>query len=148
MPREDISFQTTDATTLRGWFYPPTTTSATPKSAPCLILSHGFTAVKEQGLDDYATAFQVELPALSILIYDHRGLGDSDAGPNQIRTEIDPLAQVRDISNAITYAQLRPEVDVARIGIWGSSNSGGHVIMAEAQDRRVKAVVSQVRMDE
>ena len=36
------------------------------------------------------------------------------------------------------------EVDPARIGIWGSSNSGGHVVLVGAQDRRVKAVISQV----
>src|SRR5512142_2843858 len=32
----------------------------------------------------------------------------------------------------------------ARIGIWGSSYSGGHVLVVAATDRRVKAVVSQV----
>ena len=37
-----------------------------------------------------------------------------------------------------------PEVDAARIGIWGSSYSGGHVLVVAAIDRRVKAVVSQV----
>jgi len=37
-----------------------------------------------------------------------------------------------------------PEVDPDRIGIWGSSYSGGHVLVVGAIDRRVKAVVSQV----
>ena len=37
-----------------------------------------------------------------------------------------------------------PEVDATRIGIWGSSYSGGHVLVVAAIDRRVKAVVSQV----
>jgi len=32
----------------------------------------------------------------------------------------------------------------ARIGIWGSSYSGAHVLVVAAIDRRVKAVVSQV----
>jgi hypothetical protein len=35
-------------------------------------------------------------------------------------------------------------VDPGRIGIWGSSYSGGHVLVVAAIDRRVKAVVSQV----
>lgn len=39
-----------------------------------------------------------------------------------------------------------PEVDSNRIGVWGSSYSGGHVLVVAAIDRRVKAVVSQVPM--
>jgi uncharacterized protein len=35
-------------------------------------------------------------------------------------------------------------VDRARIGVWGSSYSGGHVLVVGAIDRRVKCVVSQV----
>ena len=35
-------------------------------------------------------------------------------------------------------------MDPARIGIWGSSYSGAHVLVVAAIDRRVKAVVSQV----
>jgi pimeloyl-ACP methyl ester carboxylesterase len=37
-------------------------------------------------------------------------------------------------------------VDAGRIGIWGTSYSGGHVLMVGAIDRRVKAVVCQVPM--
>jgi uncharacterized protein len=39
---------------------------------------------------------------------------------------------------------LTNEVDPERIGLWGSSYSGGNVIIASAVDHRVKAVVSQV----
>jgi hypothetical protein len=51
---------------------------------------------------------------------------------------------VRDYRHAITYVRTRQEVDRDRIGIWGSSYSGGHVIVVAAIDRRVKCVVSQV----
>ncbi|KAI4681660.1 hypothetical protein J4E81_009826 [Alternaria sp. BMP 2799] len=53
-----------------------------------------------------------------------------------------------DISDAITYAQTRPEVDPTKIGIWGSSFSGGNVLWVAAVDRRVKAVVSQAPLVE
>jgi acetyl xylan esterase AXE1 len=36
------------------------------------------------------------------------------------------------------------EVDPERIGVWGSSYSGGHALVVGAIDRRVKCVVSQV----
>ncbi len=53
------------------------------------------------------------------------------------------MTQCSDISDAITYAASRPEVDPDKIGIWGSSYSGGHVLYVGAVDRRVKAVLSQ-----
>jgi hypothetical protein len=37
-----------------------------------------------------------------------------------------------------------PQCDTGRIGLWGSSYSGGHVVFAAARDHRVKATVSQV----
>lgn len=54
------------------------------------------------------------------------------------------MEQVDDFRNAITFAETLPGVDPDRIGIWGSSYSGAHVLVVAAQDRRVKAVSSQV----
>jgi len=42
--------------------------------------------------------------------------------------EIDPWAQVRDFGRAIAYTRTRPEVGVDRIGVRGSSYSGGDVL--------------------
>ena len=36
------------------------------------------------------------------------------------------------------------EVDAGRIGVWGTSYAGGHVLVLAATDRRIRAVVSQV----
>jgi hypothetical protein len=102
-------------------------------------MAHGFSAVKEMYLDKFAEVFAGA--GLNVLVFDNRCFGASDGEPRQ---EIDPWAQVRDYRHAITYASTLPEVDPARIGIWGSSYSGGHVLVAAAIDRRVKAVVSQV----
>jgi len=41
-------------------------------------------------------------------------------------------------------ALLQSEVDSDRLGVWGTSFSGGHVIHVAAHDPRVRAVVSQV----
>jgi cephalosporin-C deacetylase-like acetyl esterase len=35
-------------------------------------------------------------------------------------------------------------IDPERIGIWGTSFAGGHVLVVAATDRRVRAIVSQV----
>lgn len=143
MPRQDISFQTSDNVTLRGWFYTPEASSNTP--LPCLVITHGFTAVKEICLDNFAKYFTSSLP-ISCLVYDHRGFGASDNHPSAPRLEIITSLQCSDISDAITYAQSREDVNEAKIGIWGTAISGGHAIQVGAVDRRIKAVLSQVPM--
>jgi fermentation-respiration switch protein FrsA (DUF1100 family) len=135
MARRDIEFDA-EGVALRGWFY---TGEGSQGAAPTVVMAHGFSAVKEMYLDDYAEAFAAA--GLNALVYDNRGFGASDGEPRQ---EIDPWAQVRDYRHAITYATTLPEVDAARFGVWGSSYSGGHVLVVAAIDRRVKAVVSQV----
>jgi fermentation-respiration switch protein FrsA (DUF1100 family) len=136
MKREDIEFKGEGDVTLRGWFY---TAQDADLPAPVIVMTHGMSAVKEMYLDDYAECFAEA--GLNVLVYDHRNFGASDGLPRQ---EADPVLQHRDIRNAITCALTRPEVHATKVGIWGSSFSGGHVLLVAAIDRRVKAVVSQV----
>src|SRR3954470_11225458 len=133
--RQDIEFDA-EGTTLRGWLYVPDDTQG---PAPTIVMCHGYSAVKELFLDAFAEVFCDA--GLCALVYDNRNLGASDGEPRQ---EIDPWAQIRDYRDAITYARTREEVDRDRIGIWGTSYSGAHVIVVGAIDRRVKCVVSQV----
>ncbi len=133
--RRDIEFATEDGVTLRGWFYK----AAGEADAATVIMAHGFSATKEMHLDDFADHFAAE--GLNVLVYDNRCLGDSDGSP---RGEIDPWQQIRDYRDAITFASTLEEVDAGRIGIWGSSYSGAHVLVVAAVDRRVGCVVSQV----
>ncbi|MDT7609189.1 MAG: uncharacterized protein QOG96_3692 [Pseudonocardiales bacterium] len=135
MARRDIEFNA-EGVTLRGWFYPAEGATGT---APTIVMAHGYSAVKEMYLDRYAEHFAAG--GLNALVFDNRNFGASDGEPRQ---EIDPWAQVRDYRHAITYATTLPETDGNRIGVWGSSYSGGHVLVVAAIDRRVKAVVSQV----
>jgi uncharacterized protein len=139
--RSDISFDA-DGVTLRGWFYAPDSGSDGNGGHPCVVMVHGFSAVKEQHLDDYAEVFCAA--GLACVVYDNRGFGASDAAPGKPRQEIDPWEQVRDYQHAITYAQSRADVDAERIGVWGSSYSGAHSYVVGAIDRRVKAVSGQV----
>jgi len=136
MARRDIEFDA-EGVTLRGWFYPAEGASG---AAPTIVMAHGFSAVKEMYLDAYAEVFAAA--GLNALVFDNRNFGASDGEPRQ---EIDPWAQVRDYRHAITYAGTLSESD-DRIGVWGSSYSGGHVLVVAAIDRRVKAVVCQVPM--
>jgi len=74
-------------------------------------------------------------------VFDYRFLGASEGEP---RGQIFPEQQIEDYKNAITWTQSQKEVDPSRIGVWGTSYSGAHVLQLAAFDRRVKAVVSQV----
>ena len=135
MTRRDIEIDA-EGVTLRGWFYPA---EAGGGPGAAVVMAHGFSAVKEMYLDSFAEVFAAA--GLNALVFDNRNFGASDGEPRQ---EIDPWAQVRDYRHAITCAGTLPEVDPNRIGIWGSSYSGGHVLVVGAIDRRVKAVVGQV----
>jgi cephalosporin-C deacetylase-like acetyl esterase len=141
MSRQDVSFKTADQTTLRGWLYKPSTPIS--GSLPCLVMTHGFSGVKENSLPGIAEYFTESL-VIACLVYDHRGFGDSNNQPTQPRQEILPAYQVSDYSDAVTYLQMRSDINSNKIGIWGSSYSGGHVLCVGAIDRRVSAVISQV----
>jgi uncharacterized protein len=133
--RQDVEFDA-EGVTLRGWLYVP---DGARGPSPTVVMAHGFSAVKEMYLDRFAEVFAGA--GLTALVFDNRNFGASDGEPRQ---EIDPWAQVRDYRNAITYASTLPDVDADAIGIWGSSYSGGHVVVVGAIDRRVRCVVSQV----
>lgn len=134
--REDVEFAAEDGVALRGWLYRPDEGSG---PFPVIVMAHGFSATKEMLLEEFAEVFAAG--GFAVLVYDNRNLGASDGEP---RGELDPWQQVRDYRTAITWLSSRPEVDAARVGVWGSSYSGGHVLVVAAQDRRVRCVVAQV----
>jgi uncharacterized protein len=134
MNRTDVEFNA-EGTTLRGWLYRPDGDGVTPG----VVMAHGYSAVKEMYLDAFAEVFSTA--GLACLVFDNRNFGASDGEP---RYEIDPWAQIRDYRHAITYMQTLPGIDRERIGVWGSSYSGAHVIVLGAIDKRIKCVVSQV----
>jgi fermentation-respiration switch protein FrsA (DUF1100 family) len=142
--RQDIFFDG-DGVKLHGWLYRPTEEAAEsdgadpPAARAAILLSHGFTALMELGLDDYAKAFAAA--GFVCLVYDHRNWGKSEGFP---RYETHPWVQVEDMRAAISFLRTLPGIDPERIGLWGTSYSGGHAITVAALDRRVRCVVSQV----
>jgi pimeloyl-ACP methyl ester carboxylesterase len=134
--RVDVEF-TSGAVTLRGWLYRPEQAST---GTPLVVMTHGFAGVKEW-VAPFAEVFS--RAGLACLVYDHPGFGTSDGEP---RFEVDPVAQIEGYRDAITFAETLDGIDPERIGVWGTSYAGGHVLVVAATDRRVRAVVSQVPM--
>jgi cephalosporin-C deacetylase-like acetyl esterase len=106
---------------------------------PVVVMAGGWCYVKELRQPQYASEFVQR--GFAALIFDYRRMGASDGEPRQ---HIDPWDQIEDFKNAITFAASLPEIDASRIGIWGISYSGGHVLIVGAIDPRVKTVVSNV----
>jgi dienelactone hydrolase len=129
---------------------------------PTIIRSHGWggtaAMLRTQATDLAAAGYLV-------IAFDYRGWGQSDsrviltapapaeaaktgnrftAEVREVREVVDPLDQAEDIFNVIHWAAGEPMVDPARIGLWGTSFSGGLVVYVAARDTRVKALFSQV----
>jgi len=132
----DIEFSS-DGVQLRGWLATPA--GAAVADYPLVIATHGLSGIIDLDLQHCAAAFTAA--GFACLAYDHRNWGRSDGEP---RGESDPWRQVADLREAISFARTLPEINPERIGLWGTSYAGGHVITATALDRRVRATVSQV----
>ncbi len=133
--RRDVEFKS-KGVTCRGWLFTP---DQGKKPFPLVVMAGGWCYVKEIVMPHYANVF---VPAgLAVLIFDYRYLGGSDGLPRQ---HVNPYDQIEDYKNAISFAQTLPEIDPNRIGIWGISYSGGHVLIVGATDPRVKCIVSTI----
>ncbi|PIA97088.1 hypothetical protein CB0940_06004 [Cercospora beticola] len=157
MPRRDVEFKTIDQVTLRGWLYTPENTQQTPTDISsniphdngaknlisCLIMTHGWSCVKEMDLPRFAEAFTSAL-SIAVLIYDHRSFGSSDTKPDCPEREIVPWEQQSDISDAVSYLQVECSdfINPEKIALWGYSFAGGHAITVGASDPRIKAVIA------
>jgi pimeloyl-ACP methyl ester carboxylesterase len=132
--REDITF-TSGGQMCAAWLCLPEDTGS---PAPCVVMAHGFGGTRADAIPSFAERF-VEA-GLAALVFDYRHFGDSEGEPRQL---LDIALQLEDWTAAIACARTRPEVDPARVALWGSSFSGGHVVVAGARDGQVRAVVSQ-----
>lgn len=134
------AFPCTGGATCRGELWLPQDDAATPP--PVVVLGHGFALRYGDGLTTYATRFVQE--GIAALLFDYRGFGVSSGAPREV---VDGYQHVLDFLSAVRFVKTRDDVDPSRIGLFGTSYSGGHVLVAAAKlrtDRSLRAVVSQV----
>jgi dienelactone hydrolase len=135
MQRSDVTFHSA-GTQCAAWLYRP---DGAGDATPCVVMAHGFSAVRDQRLDAYAERFAQA--GLAALVFDYRHFGDSAGEPRQL---LDIRRQLDDWQAAIAFARTLEGIDPSRIAIWGSSFSGGHVMTLAARDPSLAAAVSQV----
>lgn len=134
LSRKDVSFKVKE-TAVSAWLYLP---QNLPAPYPCIIMAHGFGGTKDLGLEPYAVRFQKT--GYAVLIFDYRHLGDSDGEPRQL---IWIPYQLEDWQAAIDYVRGLGEIDPEKIGLWGTSFSGGHVIVIAAKDHGISCICAQ-----
>jgi len=134
--RRDVMFKSGE-TFAAAWFFVPEE-ARSGRRMPAVAMAHGIGYVKEMYLEPFARGFAAA--GIAALAFDFRGFGGSGGEPRQ---RVFPHDQMEDYRNALTWLSLQPEIDADRLGIWGTSFSGGHVVQVAAHDPRVKAVVSQ-----
>lgn len=143
-------------------FYPAGFDAAAATKTPGVVLANGWTGLAGT-LERYGARFAER--GLVALAIDYRGWGESGgfvtlaepvatddrmrltqatAKVRIRRTRLLPTKQIEDIRNALSWLAGEPGVDRDRIGLWGTSYAGGHVISVAAMDARVKAGVAQV----
>jgi pimeloyl-ACP methyl ester carboxylesterase len=125
---------TSAGTDCAAWLYRP----AGDGPHPMVVMAHGFSATRDQRLDAYAERFCAA--GLGVLLFDYRHFGASGGVPRQL---LDIGRQQADFHAAVAHARAIDWVDPARVALFGSSFSGGHVLAVAAADERIAAVVSQ-----
>src|ERR1700744_3030967 len=133
MQREDVWFNS-GHDRISAWLYRP----ADDGYAPLWVMAHGLGAVRTMRLDAYAERFCAA--GYACLVFDYRNFGDSEGAPRQL---IDIRMQLQDWTVAVAYARTLAGIDSKRIGLWGTSFSGGHVIATAARVPGIAAVVAQ-----
>ena len=121
---EDVSFETSDGLTLRGWYVPSRNGAAViafpgrkgPQAHTRMLASHGY----------------------GVLLFDRRGEGESDGDPTSWGWDND-----KDLKAAIAFLQRRPDVDPERIGGLGLSVGGEMMIQTAAATDALAAVASE-----
>lgn len=134
---KEIEFKS-HGVTCRAWLCPPDSDAlSNAQGSPALVMAHGTSGVREQ-LKHYVPRFTAV--GMHVLLFDYRHFGTSDGEPRQL---LSIRRQLQDYAAALDVIRKVPGVDPERVGVWGSSLSGGHVVDVAVRDGRVAAVVAQ-----
>ena len=121
---ENVSFETADGLTLKGWYIPSRNGAAViafpgrngPQAPARVLAKHGY----------------------GVLLFDRRGEGKSEGRPNSWGWGGDA-----DVRAAIEFLEHRSDVQPGRIGGIGLSVGGEMMLEAAAEGARLAAVVSE-----
>lgn len=110
-----------------------------PGPHPAVVLAHGFTATREDGLTTFGERFAAE--GFAALTFDYRGFGDSGGPERQV---LSIRRELEDVAAAIAFAAAHERTDGKRIALWGSSLGGGLTLETAATHPGLRCAIAQV----
>jgi pimeloyl-ACP methyl ester carboxylesterase len=119
---------------LAAYVYRPDSTQG---DAPCVVMAHGFTGTRDDGLPGYAEAFRDA--GFVVVLFDYRHFGASTGEPRQL---LDIARQLDDYRAVIGWARGLEGVDPDRIVAVGNLVLRRACTLAAADDR-IAAVIAQ-----
>jgi len=134
--RQDVTF-ISGKDICAAWLYPRPGPERRDKT-PALILGHGLGGVREMRLDAYAAEFQKA--GYTVVVFDYRYFGSSGGQPRQL---LSISAQLQDWAAAIKFTRGLDIVDPQKVGIFGTSFGGGHVLSMAVRDPTIACAISQ-----
>ncbi len=137
MDRYDVTFPSGNDQ-CAAWLYRPKDCADPAPARPIVVIAHGLAGVKEERLDAFAERFAAA--GYFCLVFDYRHFGASTGYPRQL---LSIKRQRQDWRAAVVFARAVPGVDLNRVILWGTSFSGGHVLVTAAEDPRIAAVIAQ-----
>jgi pimeloyl-ACP methyl ester carboxylesterase len=105
---------------------------------PVVLLIHGGGATHAMMLDQYERRFAAA--GLAVVAFDFRHLGESGGTPRQLMSI---RRYFEDIDSALAFIRDRPELDAARVALWGTSFGASHVVATAARRHDIAAAVVQ-----
>jgi fermentation-respiration switch protein FrsA (DUF1100 family) len=132
--RVTVRIPTASGGEIEAWIYRPQGDGP----HPAVVMAHGFAAVKAGGLEAFAERFQRE--GFTAVAFDYRQWGGSRGQP---RDEVSVPRQREDYRTVIDWTVADPDIDAARIFVWGTSFSGMHSVEIAATDARLRGAIAQ-----
>jgi len=126
VPFEPVSFRTDDGLTIRGWWFPR------PETNHVVIGCAGHRRAKHELIGIGSGLWRA---GNNVLLFDFRGVGESDLGPQSVGYN-----ELPDARAAVQFALQRQSG--ARVGLIGYSMGAAVAILVAAQDPAVRAVVA------
>ena len=135
-----VSFKNRYGIKLVGDLYIPKKKSS--EKLPAIAVSGPFGAVKEQSSGLYAQTMAER--GFVTLAFDPSYTGESGGEPRLVAS---PDINTEDMSAAVDFLSVQPEVDADKIGVIGICGFGGFALNAAAMDTRIKATVTSTMYD-
>ncbi len=123
-----VEFEAEKQTTLRGRFWKGSSNKA-------IVVVHGIDGPSIEMLPHVSYLYRA---GYSVLLYDNRGRGDSDGGFSTLG-----FLEWRDVLHAVQWVRSQPGIDADQVGLHGLSLGAACVIMAAAEDQRVRGVLAE-----